>query len=298
MLSKESVDFYRSQGFVLVPDMLDASDLAEAKAVLDRLLAGAANVTQHDHVYDLEPSHTPGHPQVRRIKNPHQVDAVFLKIAQAPALVEVLQQLLGPGIRLHGSKINIKPPHIGSAVEWHQDWAAYPHTNDDVLAVGVMLDDCLDENGPLLVVPGSHRGPILDHHADGRFCGAIAPDNPDAGFDRAVALTGRAGTMSFHHVRTTHGSATNTSAQSRRLLLYEYAAADAWPLSGVPDYDEFNSRLITGKPSNAPRLAEVPVRMPLPKPLRVGSVYEIQATMKQRFFDLPAGEEAKAVRAR
>ena len=44
-------------------------------------------------------------------------------------------------ILLKSSKLNTKFEKGGSAVEWHQDWAFYPHTNDDVLAVGVMLDD-------------------------------------------------------------------------------------------------------------------------------------------------------------
>ena len=47
-----------------------------------------------------------------------------------------------------------------------------------------------------------------------------------------MPLTGPAGSMSFHHVRTLHGSAQNTSSRDRHLLLYEYAAADAWPLIG------------------------------------------------------------------
>ena len=74
---------------------------------------------------------------------------------------------------------NIKLAEFGAAVEWHQDWAFYPHTNDDILAVGVMLDDCTADNGPLLVVPGSHKGPIWDHHADGLFCGALNPAATD-----------------------------------------------------------------------------------------------------------------------
>ena len=57
------------------------------------------------------------------------------------------------------NKINIKAPEYGAAVEWHQDWAFYPHTNDDLLAIGVALDDCEEENGPLMVIPGSHKGP-------------------------------------------------------------------------------------------------------------------------------------------
>ncbi len=122
----------------------------------------------------------------------------------------MLEQLLGPsGVRLHGSKINLKAPHYGSPVEWHQDWAFYPHTNDDVLAVGVMLDDCLPENGPLMVIPGSHKGPTFDHHYGTVF--SAAPWTPPAGkwISESRAAHGPAGSMSFHHVRLVHGSAQN-----------------------------------------------------------------------------------------
>jgi len=84
----------------------------------------------------------------------------------------VLTDLLGADVALQTAKLNIKAPGGGMAVEWHQDWALYPHTNDDLLAVGVMVDDVDEENGPLQVIPGSHRGPILDHsNPDGVFCG-------------------------------------------------------------------------------------------------------------------------------
>ena len=80
---------------------------------------------------------------------------VFWELAQYRPMVAILEQLLGPsGVRLQSSKINLKEPHHGSPVEWHQDWGFYPHTNDDMLAVGVMLDDAFMENGPLMAVPG------------------------------------------------------------------------------------------------------------------------------------------------
>ena len=70
----------------------------------------------------------------------------------------------------------MKSAGYGAPVEWHQDWAFYPHTNDGLAAVGIMLDDVDMENGPMLVVPGSHKGPVCDHHGpNGRFCGAIEP---------------------------------------------------------------------------------------------------------------------------
>ena len=67
----------------------------------------------------------------------------------------------------------MKSAEYGSPVEWHQDWAFYPHTNQDVLAVGILLDDMDPDNGPVLVLPGSHKGPVYDHHSFGAFCGAI-----------------------------------------------------------------------------------------------------------------------------
>ena len=99
----------------------------------------------------------------------------------------------------------------------------------------------------MLVTPGTHSGPVWSHHGeDGRFAGLIDPDLIRAEIDRAVPCIGRAGSMSFHHVRALHGSALNTSDRPRNLLLYEVAASDAWPLMGVKDFDEFNSRLLCG----------------------------------------------------
>jgi len=54
-----------------------------------------------------------------------------------PELLDIVAQLIGPGIYYNGDKLNMKIAGVGSPVEWHQDWAFYPCTNDDLLAVGV-----------------------------------------------------------------------------------------------------------------------------------------------------------------
>jgi ectoine hydroxylase-related dioxygenase (phytanoyl-CoA dioxygenase family) len=211
----------------------------------------------------------------------------FRELAGYRPMLSILTRLLGPGVRLHGSKINMKAPGYGSPVEWHQDWAFYPHTNDDLLAVGVMLDDVDQDNGAMLVLPGTHRGPVYDHHdGDGYFCGAMDPAASALDFSKAVPCLGRAGSMSFHHVRLVHGSAQNTSQKSRQLLLYEYAAADAWPLMGVSNFINFNERLVSGQPSIVPRMADVPVRMPLPPSPNQGSIYENQTAVRNRYFKI------------
>ena len=285
MISDDQRAAYRRDGFIVVPDLLTRDELAEIRGVITALVASAAGVETHTDVYDLEPGHTRGAPQVRRIKQPHKVHPVFDRIVRKREVLEVVAALIGPNLRLQGSKLNMKAAHYGSPVEWHQDWAFYPHTNDDILAIGVMLDDMDLENGPLMVVPGSHRGPVWNHHGDdGRFCGLVDPADIESEIARAVPLTGRAGSMSFHHVRALHGSALNTSERDRNLLLYEIMAADAWPLLGVKDFDDFNRRLLAGAPTVEARVTAVPVRMPLPPAERQGSIYENQSSAKRSYF--------------
>lgn len=289
MISDQQVEAYRRDGVVIVERVLDGEMLARIRHVVAELVAGAAEVSSHTDVYDLEPGHTQSEPRVRRIKAPHKVHPIFDEIVRSQPVIAILTKLLGPGLRLHNAKLNMKAAHYGSPVEWHQDWAFYPHTNDDVLAIGVQLDDTSLENGPMLVTPGTHNGPVWNHHGeDGRFAALIDPDEIRAEIAAAVPCVGPAGSMSFHHARALHGSALNTSDRPRNLLLYEIAASDAWPLLGVRDYDEFNSRLLAGPPVNTPRLADVPVRMPFPPAARVGSIYETQAGAKKSYFEKAA----------
>ncbi len=215
-----------------------------------------------------------------------------MRASRNPKVVELLTDLWG-SLRYDSGKLNIKlnmkSAGYGAPIEWHQDWAFYPHTNEDLAAVGIMIDDVDMENGPMMVVPGSHKGPIHDHHGtDGRFCGAMDPENCDIDLSRAVPCLGKAGSITIHHVRAVHGSATNFSGRSRRFLLYQYRAADAWPLLGLKEgIEKFNEQLIVGEPSLAPRLVPLPVRMPLPPAEYQGSIYENQRASGRRYFATP-----------
>jgi ectoine hydroxylase-related dioxygenase (phytanoyl-CoA dioxygenase family) len=286
MIGAQEVSAYRRDGVIVVPDVLGAEVLGRMRQVLAQLVAESAHTTGHTSVYDLEPGHTPADPRVRRIKAPHKVHKVFDEAVRSPQVIAILQALLGPGLRLHNSKLNLKSARYGSPVEWHQDWAFYPHTNDDVLAIGVLLDDTDLSNGAMLVTPGTHTGPVFDHHdKEGRFAGMIDPDDIRPEIARAVPCIGRAGSMSFHHARALHGSALNSSDRQRNLLLYEVAAADAWPLLGLrTGWADFEAEMLAGAPVLQPRMADVPVRLPYPPPLREGSIYETQSVATNAYF--------------
>ena len=286
MISEQDVQTYKRDGVIVVPEVLGTDTLAQI-AVGDRRAGGGVGKDPRTHRC-LRPRTRPYRGKPAR---PPDQDAAqgawFVRRdrARSPEVLDILKKLIGPGLRLHGSKLNMKSAQYGSPVEWHQDWAFYPHTNDDILAIGVLLDDCDLSNGPMLVTPGTHTGEVWNHHGDdGCFAGLIDPDTIQGEIERAVPCMGRAGSMSFHHVRALHGSAMNTSDRPRNLLLYEVAASDAWPLMGVKDFDEFNSRLLSGDPVIAPRLTNVPVRLPLPPAKRQGSIYETQSAAKKSYF--------------
>ena len=288
ILSAAQIAQYREDGYVLVRGVLSQETLARLRGVTDEVVASAAGLREHTRILDLEASHRPDAPRVRRVKQPHLAHPFYRELAAHDGIMAALTPLLGENIRLRaGGKINLKHPGYGAPVEWHQDWAFYPHTNQDVLAVGILLDDMDADNGPLRVLPGSHLGPVYDHHSQGAFCGAI--DVRAAGVDvsRAREVHARAGDITIHHARLVHGSELNASRRRRRVLFFEYAAADAWPLAGVEhlaNLDDFNGRIVHGQPTLRPRLEEVPVRMPLPAAPFQGSIYENQRTLTGRYF--------------
>jgi phytanoyl-CoA hydroxylase len=295
MLSEAQLAAYRNDGFVVIPDVFSSAEVAELRAVTDEFVRNSVKVAANDEIYDLEDSHSAAEPRVRRIKAPHAHHETYRRASRHPAVVALLEELWG-SVRFDTGKLNMKSAGYGSPIEWHQDWAFYPHTNDDLAAVGIMLDDFTMENGPMMMIPGSQHGPVNDHHGpDGKFCGAIDPNSAGIDFSRAVPCLGKAGSITLHHVRLVHGSATNFSGRERRFLLYQYRAADAWPLLGFKDgIEKFDELILAGKPTIEPRLAPVPVRLPLPPAANQGSIYENQRATGRRFFEPAAAERAVA----
>ncbi len=279
MLNAEQISFYHENGYLVLEDVLSADELAELRRVTDEFVERSRSVSRHNEVYDLEANHSPERPRLRRIKNPIAQHEVYDQALRHQGILDRVEQLIGPGVRRNNTKLNMKEPAHGSAVEWHQDWAFYPHTNDDVLAVGVCLDDMTEENGCMLMVPGSHKGELYSHHENGVFVGAVSEPDFEPG-ETAKCLV-KAGGITIHHARTLHASTPNHSADPRRLLLFEYCSLDSWPLLGA-SYDDYCASVLRGQPSVRPRVDVAPVIIPLPKPAGAGSIFEIQETLTNK----------------
>lgn len=289
VLTQAQKDLYDEQGFIILENRIPADWLQKVHDEITRFEDEARGMTASNDRLDLEDTHTPQNPRLRRIKLPHTISDVMRELMYSDHILAPARDLAGPDLRLHTTKLNMKSAGYGAAVEWHQDYAFYPHTNDDILAIGVLLDDMEMVNGPLMVFPGSHKGPVYDHHVDGVFAGGFIPS--DVGLDTrdAVPLMGPAGSISIHHGRIVHGSALNTSNRARRILFYEMMAADAFPVMGSmtkwAGIEEYNTRMLCGQPTLTPRLKDIPIRIPQPQPDVPISIYEIQKGLKTRAFE-------------
>ena len=294
-LTPDQKSHYETNGYLLVENRIPEDWLTKIRAEIARFEAEAATMAESNDRLDLEDSHTADDPRLRRIKLPHTISDIFHALMLSDHVLAPARDLIGPNLRLHTSKLNMKSAGYGAAVEWHQDYAFYPHTNDDILAIGICIDDMAEENGPLMVFPGSHKGPVFDHHVDGVFAGAIVPEANGLHMADAVSLIGPAGSISIHHGRIVHGSALNRSDRPRRILFYEMMAADAFPIMGSmtrwDGIEEYDARMLCGVPTLQPRLKDIPIRIPQPQPNVAISIYEIQKGLRARAFDtIPAKE--------
>lgn len=260
---------YRRDGFLLVERLFDDEALTEARNAVDQILSTGDIAA----VAELEPSdrNVP-----RRIWGPTKRHPVFQKLAAAPALLDILEQLIGPDILFHYSKLHPKAAKVGSVVDWHQDFSYYPHTNTDLLTALIYLDDATVENACLHAIPGSHHQGLADHYVDGFFrgkvTGAEAPSLADA-----TPLEGPAGSVAFLHCLTMHYSAPNTSEKPRRTFLPAYRAADAFPIYFGPHaaHNEPGTILLRGQRSRTARVEAGTWILPLAE-REFGSLFDLQ----------------------
>jgi len=212
--------------------------------------------------FDLQPGHSAKTPGLRRVQSPEEVSAAFESVMRNARTVDYCADLIGPNIRFHHGKVNSKLPGSATAVKWHQDFPFQPMTNDDMITCLLFVDDVTLENGPLEVIPESHKGPLYSHWHDGVFTGAIDHTVIDPQRDKIIKCTGKAGDVCLMHVNLLHGSAPNLSDKPRTLYITTYYAEDAIELSPNHLPSRFTHELIRGTASGRVRCSAYAMQLP------------------------------------
>lgn len=219
VLRHDEVQRYRDEGYLVVDEVLEPQEIEELRRICDdprvqQDLVSRGHQEKGVHLLEITAKHR-----------------AFRELACDRRITDRIAQLIGPDIQLQHSKLATKPPRIGAGeFRWHQDFAYFPHTNSDLLAVMVMLDDATPENGCMSVVRRSHELGPLSHLVDGFFDSGCQEPAHWADRLRITDLTPRAGGMSIHHCLTLHASPNNISGRPRRGIVFEYRADDALQL--------------------------------------------------------------------
>ena len=266
-LSEDQIQHFAEFGYLICQSGIDDSLLKRLDDQVDNWIelsrqheSNFGTTVDGKARFDLEVGHTRETPKLRRVANPVDVSEDFQEVLWDSPMVDMVAQLIGPSIRFHHCKLNVKLPGMETVVYYHQDHSYDPHTNDDMLAILLMLDDATEKNGCLRVVPGSHKN-RYSHFQKGEYVGAIDSSFNEEFNRLSVPIVASRGDVCFMHTWTVHGSRTNLSNNTRRLLICDYTSADAFPLLSPALPSKYTGKIVRGEPSHVARLRSDEIEM-------------------------------------
>ncbi len=265
ILTQAQREAYFRDGYLLLERFVSEEWLTRLQALSAAFVEESRCVPASNEKFDVEQNHCAETPRLRRLTQPVEHHTDYWRFASDSMITDLAEDLLGPDVLFHHSKLNFKWSGGGEEVKWHQDIQFWPHTNYSVLTIGVYLEDVDETMGPMGVIPGGHEGELFNlYDTQGRWAGAI--DESDlirVPLDKAVFLTGPAGSVTVHHCRMVHGSRPNMNpARSRPLLLNAYSSADALPVTPNPTPSRHNGTIVRGKRAQWIRYDPRPCLMP------------------------------------
>jgi len=260
--------FWRD-GVLMIENAIDSDSLQKLKKVFSTWV-DESRVHSEDYGetldgrarFDLQPGHSSDQPALRRIQSPEEVSEAYAEAMRTANLVDACAELLETGIRFHHGKVNSKLPGSATQVKWHQDFSFQPMTNDDMITCLLFMDEVTLDNGPLEVLPGTHKGPLHPHWHDGVFTGAVNESLIEDRRNDIVRCTGPAGSACLMHARLLHGSAPNLSTSPRTLYITTYYAEDSIELSQNHLPSRFTHELVRGEASGRVRCTPYDMELP------------------------------------
>lgn len=251
-LTEAQREHYRNDGYLMLPDVFSAGEVATLNEEMQKL-RDASTGKQRPQVIS-----EPGSGDVRSIFEVHRSSALFDRLTRDPRVLNVAREILGSEVYIHQSRINYKPGFNGKEFYWHSDFETW-HSEDGMpamraLSCTILLTDNDEFNGPLLLIPGSHRhfiscvGETPDNHYEKSLKKQEigVPDEAalrtlaDAG--GIVSAKGKAGSVIFFDCNTMHGSNSNITPYPRSNVFVVYNSMDNQlepPQAGLAPRPEF-----------------------------------------------------------
>lgn len=235
-LSAEQVAAYDRDGFLQLDNVFSDEEVQTLLEETQRMASDPAITCLPEAITE------PGSNAVRSVFRVHQLGELMANLARDARLINVARQILGSEVYMHQSRANMKPGFKGKEFYWHSDFETW-HVEDGMpamraLSCSVLLTDNNACNGPLMLVPGSHRQFVS--------CQGRTPDEhykkslkqqeygvPDPVSLRLLVeqggiqpMTAKAGSVVFFDCNTMHGSNGNISPWPRANIFMVYNSVE------------------------------------------------------------------------
>jgi ectoine hydroxylase len=216
-LTAQQITQFDDDGYLFLPNCFSEVEVAALR-------------TEAEGIYDQD------RPQVWREKSgaprtafaAHTYNEAFRILGAHPRLIEPVEQLFGEQLYMHQFKINAKAKFDGDVWQWHQDYGTW--ARDDgmpeakAMNIAVFLDEVLPINGPLMLVPKSHKqGVFAAGHDKGTTSyplWTLDHSTVEKLVDEGgiIAPTGKPGAVLMFHGNLVHGSSGNITPYSRKIV--------------------------------------------------------------------------------
>lgn len=228
--------FFEENGYYIAKGVYSPAEVAELERDFDRIIDQLVASKEHINARwgGQEMERIGAGTVVLHTHNVQQFSAAWLRALMNDRFLDVAEQILGPDIVLHHSKLFQKPPEKGAPFPMHQDWTYFPTEKDTMIAGIIHVSKATDEMGCLRVYPGTHKL--------GRVEGTSGQDENEMlakyPLENATPLEAEPGDVVFFHYFTIHGSMPNRSAHTRKTVLVQLYAGHDKVIDGNPHPDE------------------------------------------------------------
>ena len=221
------VSDFKEKGFCVKNSVFTADALYALSSDFDRIVLQLQESGEYinarwgsELTEDIEQSDT----QVIHTHNVQSFSAEMMAMIQNKKLLDAVEELIGPDIILHHTKLFLKPPGNGSAFPLHQDWSYFPTEKNSMIAAVIHLTDSDEEMGCMRIVPGSHRLGKIEKTDGQSFVKGI---HDRYQLEDAEAIIVKPGDVVFFHCCSLHGSMPNVSKRARKTVLVQlYSGKD------------------------------------------------------------------------
>lgn len=245
-LSESQIRDYRENGYLVLGALLNEAAADRMAQVYMDCVTGhhAGHDSQgvrHIRHHDAGEDNPAGFIQLRCA---HLMHPDFDAVMRDDGLLDAVECLIGPDIRVVICQGLYKPPHTGEEIRWHQDdYYFQVDKPDSVVSCWLTFDDATVDNGCMWVIPGGHRR-MLDHDRVPSGSGYHVPDIDET---NAVPVELKRGQCMLHHGLMPHRTLNNTTSTHRRALAIHYMDATAKPTESRQQEPPENTPVVRGR---------------------------------------------------